>query len=101
VSQGFLIYSIIFILEGCAGTRVLPTQPVVLALPLSVAVIALNYGLLMHRDRWRRYEKAFRDYSTLRNRVLVFLLLAITVGSVALGFMTAAFGTPPGDSCRP
>jgi len=70
VAQGYVTYGAIFFLEGSTGASILPTRPWVMALPLSISIFAVNYLALLHRERWRRYERAFRQYSVWKHRVL-------------------------------
>lgn len=92
VLQGFVVYGTISFIEGTIGITVLPKVRGLLALPLAITIFGFNYYLLMHREIWRKYERTFRSYSPLKNRILVVALLLVIVATLVFGFTMTSFG---------
>jgi hypothetical protein len=83
VVQAFLFNAMTFLIGMFSGHPVFSYDRLLVGLLMTIALTAINYWLLIHNDRWRRYNGRFFGYSRRKQRIGSFLVgLAVSVAAV-------------------
>jgi hypothetical protein len=67
--QGAAILSVEILVEELVDKFLFSNSLLLGAGPLAIALGLLNYFFLLHNDRWRHFERSFREYSKCRRRI--------------------------------
>lgn len=95
VFQGAVLYAImVLIAEWTSALSYYFVTSSKLGLTVAVVLVTFNYRLLLHKDRWRRYETIFRRYSKSRQRWSDALIVIGIAGVIALFVISVMSITP-------
>jgi len=65
--------------------------------PLAIGLGLLNYFLLLHKPRWRRYENEFNGHTTTQRRIGA-IVVALAICGVAALFIVSVVMITPAES---
>ena len=98
IFEGAFIYAVVIGIGNIFDTFLLSNSVLFDAGPMAVILTLLNYFVLLHKDRWRRFEGRFREYSRSKQRTGTFLIAFTILAIVTLLIVSVANIEPAGTT---